>query len=241
MNHFSMPAIIVIAAMALVGILTDAKAEEREKSSFEISIKYEYPKFERANIDSSVKNWLDRRMENIVDSGKDAVGIDVEDAGTATNIDYQIATTASNAISVVFITATYIKGAAHPSAEMTILNYGPDGEVLTFDDLFKDPQKAMEICQESLPDLLEKELLKEYPDAFTEDKGLKEYDMDWFQEGIKATKDNYSCIELNSDGIRVHFQQYQILPYFFGIPSALVPLSKLAPAGPNTTIWPQAK
>ncbi|MCD8140790.1 MAG: RsiV family protein [Planctomycetaceae bacterium] len=59
----------------------------------------------------------------------------------------------------------------------------------------------------------------------------------WFAEGFVPTQDNYAALALVPGGVRVVFQQYQVLPYAFGMPSVFFSLDELDPAGPDLALW----
>ncbi len=58
-----------------------------------------------------------------------------------------------------------------------------------------------------------------------------------FEDGFGPTRENFRDFVLVPGGVRVIFQEYQILPYVFGLPEAFYSLEMLAPAEPRLEDW----
>ena len=232
---------LVTAIVAFMAVSADA-GEERMTMRHRWQVDASYPKFGDQAVDSAIAEWLNQSIADIMESVKDGadVAFTEDEASFSIFIDYQTYSLSDQVLSILFNITTYPSGAAHPMNAIGTLNFFAGGSSpLRLDDLFSDPGRALEIMSDNA-----KPLISEY--IATEGIGLSEeeiaeiIDNDWFSEGSAPTRDNFAALSLAHDGVRVHFQQYQVLPYVFGSPEFVVPLGKLAPAGPNPKVWLQA-
>ncbi|MDR0867459.1 MAG: RsiV family protein [Planctomycetota bacterium] len=144
------------------------------------------------------------------------------------------------AVSVVLLMDNYEQSAAHPSHLTRVLNYELSGAALPFNKIFGQPEKALTIFAARAPALALEQLKK----IVAGDGALAQPDADdlqemltGFQDGFAATTENYATVGLEPAGVRLYFQEYQIAPYSFGMPTVLIPLADLADAEPNLELW----
>jgi hypothetical protein len=114
-------------------------------------------------------------------------------------------------ISVAFYTY-YFLGGAHGSTIGYSFNYDLDyNRNLKLSDIFEGNYLNI------ISDYCIKELLKD--DEYA--------DNDWIKEGAGPKEENFAAFTLNNEGLVIHFQQYQVLPYAAGMPDVLIPQSFL--------------
>ena len=228
--------------MVMLALITGACAGDGEAESAnsrpvkkvsmkaEWKVEAEYPDFDFPNIDNHIKAWLTAHIHSLMDNYKDVADADDPETSLTVNITYCIATDSPEVVGLLFLTVMDLNLAAHPTASYSSLNFSANGEFLSLDSLFADPDRALEIFAEQAPKLLP----AAFPDREDELEGLD----DWIATGTAPNLDNYSCYIVEPDGLRIHFQQYQVVPYYLGMPDVLIPLSALEPAGPNAEVWP---
>ena len=233
---------IAIAIIAFTAAPAGA-GEEKMTMSHRWLVEAEYPRFGDEKVDEAVQEWLNKHIEDTIADAKDYVDVSFteEEAYFNVGVTYETFRPSDEAVSILFIVFSYSSRAAHPSARAEALNFLiGNPSPLGLDDLFAEPLKALEIMSDSA-----KSLVREYLVANIDDISEKEMaeilDDGWFEEGSAPTRDNYLTLVLDPRGVKVRFQQYQVLPYIFGMPEFLVTLDKLAPAGPNEEVWPKTK
>jgi hypothetical protein len=62
-----------------------------------------------------------------------------------------------------------------------------------------------------------------------------------FAQNVARALRNGVEFGLEPAGIRLYFQEYGVLPYVFGLPTAFIPLADLQSALPRAEIWSEAK
>ncbi len=187
-----------------------------------------FPRFGNEKIDSNIRSWM---AELIPSAQNDLTGFGttgLEEGWFEMGIDYAVVSPSEQVRSVKFTIFYSPFGAAHPSTSVAVRNYHlATGERLRLRDIFANPGLAVQIMANHAQDIL-----------MDENSVLE--DSTWFNEGFLPKEENYAALGLEADGVRIYFQQYQVLPYAYGMPEALIPLELLAPAGPNPRIWPQS-
>lgn len=228
----------VVLAAAAVGRARAQDGANDGRIDFAWTVEAAFPKLGHPIIDKKIQDWAEKNVADRMNEAKDLATADYEDGAWEYWLTYTKSEPSPAAVSVSFEGYTYPKGAAHPSGTMTVLSFATDtGEELGIGDLFQNPDKALEIFSQNAKRLLTDTLRKSAPDAFPAKADLDS--LVWFNEGFKPVPENYKCLELAPEGVRVVFQQYQVLPYAFGMPVAVFPLDLLAPAGPSAKIWPK--
>lgn len=233
--------IVLFILVAALGILAGAKgalAEQigpwrMEKAGMraEWKINAQYPVFGNPDVDNHIKAWLTAHAAGIMDQVKDNADADVAEALFDLKIEYSVSATPSGALSVLFTTYSDSNHSAHPSAGLSALNFSPEGKILFLDSLFAKPDLALEIFAQEAP----KRIKQYYRDRKEDIEGVD----DMIADGTQPARENYSCYTLESDGIRIYFQQYQVVPYYLGMSDILIPLEALESAGPNPGVWPK--
>ncbi|MDR2391527.1 MAG: RsiV family protein [Planctomycetota bacterium] len=209
----------------------------RVEMNHALEISAALPEFDNPAINEEIRGWLGRLLAAVLPQEGGDVARPADNAALSIWIDYRLSQPADQAVSVVIETSWHAEGAAHPASFVDILNFSlPDGQVLRIDTLFGDPERALAIFAKLSPGLVAEKLRRENPDVFAD---LNDPDDVWLsRDGFAPTRENYSVLGLEPGGVRVHFGEYQVLAYAFGKPDVLIPLSALAPAGPNPDIWP---
>ncbi len=219
--------------------LTSAMAGERSKSSkYKLTVTAQYPQFDDAVVDKSLEEWLSSTLGGIVkDNSTEDFLLDLEDDAYEIGATYQAFHPSDKAMSVHFEIFTSASHAAHPLTQSLAISYLKGSAApLGLDDLFADPQQALAIMAGQA-----KQKIMNYVETLAGEPLPEEtrsmFDEDWFAEGSAPTRENYACLIPVPEGIMVKFQQYQVLPYVYGRPEYVVPLTDLAPAGPNAEVW----
>lgn len=190
-----------------------------------------YPVFNNTAVDAAIREFAERQ---IADFEKEA-GEDVEseedkpsgygqwDMSGYFNLEYPN----PDIVSVIFNIYSFT-GGAHGNMEIACLNYNlKNGQPVGFADLFKDPEKALEMMSEFSIKKLAADL-GEYADE------------DLIQSGASPDLPNFSNLTLVPDGLYIEFQPYQVGPWAAGPQRVKMTLADLAAAGPELDIWPQA-
>lgn len=130
-------------------------------------------------------------------------------------------------VSVIFNIFSY-SGGAHGNLLINCLNYNlATGKPVDFADLFKDPEKALEMMSVFSAKKLNTEL-GDYADE------------DMILSGTSPDLTNFSNLSLVPDGLYIEFQPYQVGPWAAGPQRVEMTLQDLAAAGPEPDIWPAA-
>lgn len=233
--------IAFLAAATLIATLCVGQAGEKKvTSSYVWTLKASYPETGIDKVDEQIRLDLEEHLSEIIGDARVLVCLSEYEGAFEVGVDYETSRTPGNVLSIAYNIYTYPRGAAHPMSHMYIKNIDlATGEDIPFKDLFVDTQKALDIISENARIIVKADLHKQHPDLFPEDgPGIDEK---WFTEGSEPTPENYAALRLEEGGVRVYFQQYQIVAYAFGMREAFIPLEKLAPAGPSKKVWPGAK
>lgn len=120
-------------------------------------------------------------------------------------------------------------GGAHGQLDIVSNNYDrTNGFPLLLEDLFIDPELAvLQFTRFARKQLSE-------PDAGTEGEGLPD---DMLRAGTEPIAENFETFTLLPDGIRLHFQPYQVAPWAVGPQTVDIPLDELMTAKPNLEFW----
>lgn len=199
--------------------------------SDEPQVKIFYPEFGNAACDKVMSDFAINQGENYEKDIRDSFGPGEEkpdsfDSWEMTGF-YTLERPGPNVVSVTFNIYSYT-GGAHGNFFINCVNYDlEDNKLLTFDDLFKDTEKALEL----LSSISEEKLRLELGD---------EVDEEMLKSGTSPEVNNFLNLSLIPDGIVVEFQPYQIGPWSIGAQHAEIPLESLKEAGPNPQVWPEA-
>ena len=235
---------IVRAAAAISGStspgvidhLLKRPAGESEGSAFvPVTISINYPSFGHAAIDADIRDWatgIADAFENHFD-GTVLAPINVPEEGdddldkaepAPVSLDLQASYTVSrpsgNAVSITFELWNYTGG---PSGNMDIitLNYSLiTGQRLDLVDLFELPETALHLMS-----------------TFSRRELGKTMGGQRLLNGTEPLPENFASLTLTPQGIRIHFQPYQVAGWEMGAQEVDMPLAELATAGPLLTLW----
>lgn len=198
----------------------------------------EYPTTGNLGIDGAVREWLGQNIRNrITDSAGVAVNPAYRGGTWDMTVDYITSMPSDRAVSFVFETVVSPSGAAHPMSYVDVLSFDAvNGDALTIDEMFADPERALAIMAEHARELIVKDLRVTAPELA---ESLA--DETWVEKGLAPERKNYAAMVLAPEGVLVVFQKYQVLPYVYGFPEALFPLDLLKEAGPNRALWEKRK
>lgn len=190
-----------------------------------------YPVFNNTAVDASIKAFAEKQIADFEkEAGEDVESEEDKPSGYGQwdmSGYFNLERPNPDIVSVVFNIYSFT-GGAHGNMEIACLNYNlKTGQPVGFADLFKDPEKALEMMSEfSIKKL-------------TADLG--EYgDEDMILSGASPDLPNFSNLTLVPDGLYIEFQPYQVGPWAAGPQRVKMTLADLAAAGPELDIWPQA-
>lgn len=229
---------ILACAIALFAFTAvSAAGDDAEKVRFtnQWRVDVEYPQLGDNEVDKRIADWLERFInETMADAAVVSVSPDFEGEEWTMAVTYEKAQPSRRVVSLVFDIYTGSSRAAHPMSVVRVLNFDMDNSrELRLDDLFLNPEAALEIMAQNAPRLVADGIKEMFPEQFPSGVGEDA----WFKEGFEPRRENYAALAIEPDGVRVYFQKYQVLPYVFGIVEAHFPLSLLEPAGPNHSYW----
>lgn len=209
-------------------------AEERIKARFTVAFTLDMPVLGVQAADDDLRAFMDRQVRWGLENGADRFGAEPDES-----IHITVAGTASRplpGILSVFLTTNFDNNlAAHPTQMLAVRHYDAlTGEPAGLDALFAEPERALTLFRWLAPDAVIR-----WGQESAGEGGLAFGREDLFMEGFRLEHENYSAYTLEPGGIRLHFQQYQVLPYAWGQPEAFMPLEALAAAGPSETVWPK--
>lgn len=211
--------------------------EEKADGDFvPVTISINYPAFGHAAVDADIRNWatsIADAFENHFD-GTILAPIEVPEDGDAFDADkpepapvsldlqasYTVSRPSGNAVSITFELWNYTGG---PSGNMDIitLNYSLiTGQRLDLVDLFELPETALELMS-----------------MYSRRELGKSMGGQRLMTGTEALPENFASLTLTPQGIRIHFQPYQVAGWEMGAQEVDMPLSELTPAGPLLTLW----
>lgn len=227
---------VMVLAALLATTLGTASALEVGNHSLKSGVEVEvtYPSLGHDVADARIRDWLEAIL---ADAMRDMTGVvvspDIADFTSHIQVGYDTVQASDRVATVIFNTYTYPARAAHGLTRVDTLNFDQDsGELLSFEDCFDKPEKALEIMASHARRLVGESFAeRDLADGLADDDGS------WFLDGFTPTRDNYAAFVVEPGGMRIVFQQYQVLPYVFGLPEAFFLLDMLAPAGPRLEYW----
>lgn len=213
----------------------------KEKLKHVWTFEAEYPQFGNETVDEKIRNWAEEAAVTLVEESKEGATTLRPDSAMDMSITYEVTRPNDAVASIIYDIYTYPHGAAHPMRVLEVHTFDLNtGNELTLEEYFGKPDEAVKILAAKVKERVKVFLGDSYPDVFENDD-FSTLDDDWFAEGSAPTRDNYAILSLEPEGVRVHFQLYQVLPYVFGLVHYVVPWDELAPAGPNPSILPTPK
>ena len=113
-------------------------------------------------------------------------------------------------------------GGAHGNLILSARTYtNPGGKHVTLQDLFRDPEKALQLMSE----LSRKKLLQ------------RDLPPDMVKEGTEPDIGNFQTFLPEKDGLTLYFSPYQVAPWSEGVVTVTLTLEELAAAGPCASYW----
>ncbi len=135
----------------------------------EVRIDADYPVFDVPHMDNIIKGWLTAHASMIMDNAGNMPDADLPEMILHVKIDYKATDGPAGIVNVVFTTRHFPNLAPHPSCSRNTFVFSPEGEPLSLESLFADPEQALRIFSEQSPKLLA---------AFYENEDLGSLD-DW--------------------------------------------------------------
>ena len=188
-----------------------------------------YPAFRVSAVDADIRAWAEGVTRSYEEEVRTSVSPDGEKPDSFGVWDltgmYSLERPSAKVVSITFNVYSYT-GGAHGNLVITCRNYDlATGRRLDFADLFKDPEKALELMSALSRESLTKSL-------------GEESDEEMIREGTSPDMRNFGELSLTPAGINIQFQPYQVGPWSAGPQQVEMPLEALAPAGPEPVIWP---
>lgn len=195
------------------------------------SLEIYYPVFGYAKVDAEMKAFAEKQADEYEKDVAEAIVPGEERPASYEQWEmtgyFTLERPNPDVVSVIFNIFSY-SGGAHGNLAITCLNYNlKTGQRIDFADLFRDPERALEMMSKFSAEKLNTEL-GEYADE------------DMIHSGTMPDLANFSNLTLFPNGIYIEFQPYQVGPWAAGPQRVEMTLQDLAAAGPEPDIWPQA-
>ncbi len=231
-GRFMLPAfVLMLSASLCAGAETGegkAVVEGNNHLRYALTMDVDYPTFGDDKIDAALRARIEAILRETLD---ELTGVTLfEDEPELVNevrAWYEVVRPSQGTVGVILKTYRYAAGAAHGGTRADAVNFDlRTGSALSLDDVFTNPDQALSIMSEHAVEALAKSM----KEADIADAVL-------FEDGFGPTRENFRNFVLVPGGVRVIFQEYQILPYVFGLPEAFYSLEMLAPAEPRLEYW----
>lgn len=226
-----------LLCVVVLGCGAGVAAETTARVRHVVEVTAEYPVLGSEVVDESLRGWLEGHIAGCVaDLGGVAVEPDFEESVCEVTIGHAVGRPSSRAASVAFTTVLFPYKAAHPLTRRDVLNFDMvEGRRLEFDDVFAEPEKALAIFAAGAKVKIMEYFREHFSERFSKDDTVES--MGWFDEGFEPGRENYGVMALTPEGVTIIFQQYQVLPYVFGLPEASFTFEELVEAGPDMRLW----
>ncbi|MDR3211247.1 MAG: RsiV family protein [Planctomycetota bacterium] len=212
-------------------LVEEGGKDRRMESESLWSVRLAFPETNHPAIDARLQAWVNQMVATSLAEAGDYYDVREGDSGWELWLDYRLTNPPGEALSVVFERGLNPAHSAHPTSQLTVLNFSThSGEPLALTEIFQLPEQALAIFARRAP-----ELLRQWLANIQEDNAREE---PLFSEGLAPTWENYRAFGLEPEGVRLYFQEYQVLPYVFGKPEIFLPLADLLPAQPAALLWP---
>lgn len=204
-------AIGLILSSFIAEAINTVKIKE-EKPNYLLDIKYPQG-FKSSEVNSAIKDLITNTQSNFLKSLSEDADTPADAPGkTGLNITYSIPYKSKDALSVRFNISIYHRGAAHPSHNVTLVNF-IKGHQVKLSDLFTPGADYLKpISEFSNKEITAKKI--------SDDK--------WISEGTKPTAENYDTWYFTNKGIAIVFNSYQVAAYVYGELIVVVPSSLLS-------------
>lgn len=212
------------AARAAAGPEASARTLTRQGRSGKPSIALTYPAFGVDAVDEDIRLWIESIAATFERELAAGFGSGEELEQYELTCSYDVSRPSADAVSVLFEIWTYT-GGAHGNLDLITLNYSfITGQRLTLVDIFEDVDKALALMSAASRE----ELMRRLGGGVGEQMIL---------DGTEPDVNNFSSLSLEPDGVRIHFQPYQVAPWAAGAQSVSMSLDQLAPARPFKRLW----
>ena len=212
------------AARAAAGPEASARNLTRQGRSGKPSIALTYPAFGVDAVDEDIRLWIESIAATFERELAAGFGSGEELEQYELTCSYDVSRPSADAVSVLFEIWTYT-GGAHGNLDLITLNYSfITGQRLTLVDIFEDVDKALALMSAASRE----ELMRRLGGGVGEQMIL---------DGTEPDVNNFSSLSLEPDGVRIHFQPYQVAPWAAGAQSVSMSLEQLAPARPVKRQW----
>ena len=190
-----------------------------------------YPAFRSEAVDADIRTWAEGVLRSYEEEVRAGIAPDGEKPGSYGVWDltgmYSLERPSPKVVSIIFNIYSYT-GGAHGNLVISCRNYDLEsGKRLDFADLFKDPEKALELMSAYARESLTRSL-------------GEESDEEMIREGTAPELNNFGELALTPAGVTIQFQPYQVGPWSAGPQQVEMPLAALAAAGPEAAVWPDA-
>ncbi|MBD5538818.1 MAG: DUF3298 and DUF4163 domain-containing protein [Desulfovibrio sp.] len=190
-----------------------------------------YPAFKTEAVDADIRAWAEAVVRSYEEEVRAGIAPDGEKPGSYGVWElsgmYSLERPSPQVVSVIFNIFSYT-GGAHGNLVINCRNYDlASGKRLDFADLFKNPEKALELMSAYARESLTKSL-------------GEESDEEMIREGTAPELNNFGELALTPAGVTIQFQPYQVGPWSAGPQQVEMPLAALASAGPEGSVWPDA-
>jgi hypothetical protein len=217
-----LPATLTPSAVPIPGLVDQVISEKNTLGQYVIEGKI--PQIAENDLRAGAFNravhaLLDPDLEAFRKSAVEAASIDLPDSSSFYQLSYQLAYDQDDLISLLITADTYIKGAAHPGQTTFSLTYDlTSTRPIELHELFRPGAAYLQ--------LLSKICLVD----------LQKRDFPVSAEGVSPRDENFRTWNLTGQGLRIHFDPYQVAAYAAGPQEVIIPYSDLAglldPAGP---------
>lgn len=180
-----------------------------------VEIKIVYPKTTITPIDTTIINSVNESLQSFIQES----GADPKERPYSFEGNFE---TVFGLRTVTFIYTFYTyTGGAHGNSVIKTFTFDTTGKLLTFEDVFNNPQDA---------------LIALVPSVYTRIKSTlgEMFQETWVQEGILPTQQNYQAFYLTKDSIGFVFSPYQVAPYAAGIVRVEIPFTEQSFVFKNT-------
>ncbi len=184
----------------LPGTPVEIKKEVIREETASVVISAAYPVF----TNDTLSDMMRVRALNRIDSFKVDVPTDTDRPYT---LDSDYARFEYNGIITYVFTTSVDTGGAHANHMRDTVTFSAEGEVLTFEKIFKNEDSVRKV----------------FSAYITELRNGTQYDTELWLEGLKPLKENYNRFIINADGIVFLFDPYDIAPYSEGFQDIFVP------------------
>lgn len=200
----------------------DEESQVITKQTDKFRIEVHYPVLGVPKVDANIATWADQIVKDFESNFTEET--DLEHLPYELKATYEISHPSTNVVSVVWEVGTYT-GGVHGNIDIMTRTYKlQDGSLLDLHDLFGN----LEIALNQMAAYSYKKLSESLGEMLIDDM---------LSSGTTPDAENFSCLILIPDGIRIYFPPYQVAPWAAGPQSVDIPLDELTDADPHLDLW----